>query len=194
MKNAYNASSDNRKDNNFTFQVLQTIATAGAITAVMLMPGLAAAFSPSFKKRNRNQKARNRVAQIIWRLKKQNFIKEISGGKLLLTAKGEKALSYYRLRKLNHTKPKHWDGKWRVVAFDVWETRRSIRDIFRKILKNFGFVKLQASLWIYPYDCEEFIGLLRTHFHLFSAIQYMVVERIDNDYKLRKHFGLSLNE
>lgn len=181
-----------KKSINFTLQVLKTIATAGAITAVMLMPGLAVAFTPDLRKKNKNHPkvVRDRLFHIIWRLKKRGLIQQNSDGKLSLTTKGKNFLSRHQLKNLDIAKPKRWDGKWRVVAFDVWEMRRSARDLLRKSLENFGFIKLQNSLWIYPYDCEELIALLQTHLRLFSAIQYMVVEKISSDRKLRKHFNL----
>jgi len=188
--------SSNQKSFNLTFQVLKAIAAVGAITVVMLMPGLIHIFDSSFKRKSHNSERimRNRLFQIIWRLKKRGLIQKKPDGKLSLTKKGKNLLSRYQLKNLTVANPKRWDGKWRVVAFDVWEMRRNTRDFLRKSLKNFGFVKLQNSLWIYPYDCEELIALLQTYLRLFSAIQYMVVEKIGSDSKLRKHFNLPLRK
>ena len=57
-------------------------------------------------------------------------------------------------------------------------------------IKDFGFVQLQQSVWIYPYNCVEFIELLKTDLSFGKNIRYMVVEKLDHDENLRKHFGL----
>ncbi|OGI73714.1 hypothetical protein A3D42_00445 [Candidatus Nomurabacteria bacterium RIFCSPHIGHO2_02_FULL_41_18] len=83
-----------------------------------------------------------------------------------------------------------WDGKWRVVVFDVWEKSRAKRDSLRYEIKNFGFIQLQRSVWIYPYECVEFIKLLKTDLAFGKNIRYMVVQKLDHDEKLRKYFKL----
>jgi CRISPR-associated endonuclease Cas2 len=42
----------------------------------------------------------------------------------------------------------NWDGKWRVVIFDVPEQKRIVRNLFRRNLKRWGFKQLQKSVWI----------------------------------------------
>lgn len=41
-----------------------------------------------------------------------------------------------------------WDGKWRIVIFDIPEKHRHLRDAFRSRLKEFQFNKLQKSVWV----------------------------------------------
>lgn len=55
-------------------------------------------------------------------------------------------------------------------------------------MQSFGFYRLQDSVWVYPYDCEDVIGLLKTNLGLGSAVLYMIVEKIENDRRLREHF------
>lgn len=56
---------------------------------------------------------------------------------------------------------KKWDGKWRVVIFDIEEKERKNRDFLRVKLKELGFGMIQKSVWISPYnfavDFREFI-------------------------------------
>lgn len=47
---------------------------------------------------------------------------------------------------------KKWDGKWRVVVFDIKEMNRYLRDRLRDKLKELGFGMLQESVWITPHD------------------------------------------
>lgn len=41
-----------------------------------------------------------------------------------------------------------WDGKYRIVIFDIPEQKRVIRNMFRRNLKKWGFKHLQKSVWI----------------------------------------------
>lgn len=44
-----------------------------------------------------------------------------------------------------------WDGKWRVVMYDLPEKIKSKRDILRNWLKRLGFGQWQMSVWISPH-------------------------------------------
>lgn len=48
----------------------------------------------------------------------------------------------------NEVEDKVWDGKWRIVIFDIPEEKRIIRNLFRRNLKKWGFKHLQKSVWI----------------------------------------------
>lgn len=45
-----------------------------------------------------------------------------------------------------------WDGKWRIVIFDIPESKRVIRNLFRRNLKKWEFKNLQKSVWISKRD------------------------------------------
>lgn len=51
--------------------------------------------------------------------------------------------------------PKIWDGKWRIVIFDIPEEKRIIRNLFRRNLKKWGFKHLQKSVWVSKRDVFE---------------------------------------
>ena len=87
-------------------------------------------------------------------------------------------------------KKKRWDKRWRVVIFDIPEYRRSTRDKLRLTMRNAGFYRLQDSVWLYPYDCEDFMTLVKADLKIGNAILYMVVEKIENDSKIKETFGL----
>ena len=117
-----------------------------------------------------------------------------SSGKkyLTITEKGRQQLNILEARDFNLEKPKRWDRKWRVVIFDIGEKQRRIRDQLRITLNKIGFVKLQKSVWVYPYDCEDFMMLLKTNFELGRNLLYLVVDEIEDDQWLKKIFGFKL--
>lgn len=109
-----------------------------------------------------------------------------------LTETGKQVLDLELLKDMGMRKPKRWDKRWRVVVFDIPERRRSVRVSLRSFIRTYGFVRLQDSVWIYPYDCEELIALAKAKFRVGVDVLYMIVERLENDTHLRKQFGLPL--
>ncbi|MDD3531563.1 MAG: CRISPR-associated endonuclease Cas2 [Candidatus Pacebacteria bacterium] len=106
-----------------------------------------------------------------------------------LTEEGKRALSLERAR-LGAMKKKRWDRRWRVVIFDIPERRKKSRVRLRTFMQECGFVRLQDSVWVYPYDCEDLMALAKTEFHIGADALYMIVEQIERDKHLREHFGL----
>src|SRR3989344_9211739 len=77
-------------------------------------------------------------------------------GFLEISEKGSLALELLKDGNAKLKTPKKWDKKWRILIFDVDESKRPIRDKLRRSLISVGFQRLQDSVWIYPYDCEDF--------------------------------------
>lgn len=118
-------------------------------------------------------------------------IKEDRNHKFLeVTPKGHHILLKYQLEGLAQKKPQKWDRKYRVVIFDISESRKKSRDELRRIIRGFGFIGLQDSVWVYPYPCEEIIELLKKYLELKSEVVYMTVDTIENDGWLRENFQL----
>lgn len=130
----------------------------------------------------------------IHRLSQEKLIEEkiLSDGsfKLVLTKKGREQAKKISLlgSSINFKKPKRWDGKWRIVIFDIPEDDRVFRDILRNHLRELEFFKLQHSVFVSPYPFEKSILELT---HLYSAEPYVRVitaVKIDNEDKLRRYF------
>lgn len=83
-----------------------------------------------------------------------------------------------------------WDGKWRVVTYDIPEDAKERREMFRKLLRQNGFYKLQASVFIspYPLNREAIAYLKQTGLKKYIRIARM--DELDDDKDLRKHFKL----
>lgn len=86
------------------------------------------------------------LSQALRRLRIGGYIdKEISEGRVIykLTSFGKETLGH-------DYKP--WDGKWRIVIFDIPEKKRAIRDLLRRRLKDWEFKAWQRSVWITKRD------------------------------------------
>ena len=102
-------------------------------------------------------------------------------------------LESLELRDWEINKPKKWDGRWRMLIFDIPETRKSLRDKVRHTLLHIGFLRIQDSVWAYPYDCEDFISLLKADFKIGKDLLYLVVDSIENDKSYKKYFNLPVD-
>jgi len=107
-----------------------------------------------------------------------------------LTNEGKRKFGELLSRSPDSRKHKRWDGRWRVVIYDIHENRKVLRSRLQRTIQAFGFSKLQQSVWVYPYDCEELIILLKAEFKIGKDVLYMVVEKIENDTMLKEYFGL----
>ncbi len=109
-----------------------------------------------------------------------------------LTEKGKKKAGWLQIDALKIKRPKKWDGKWRIVIFDISQLKRIYRDAFRGKLKELGFYRLQKSVWIHPFDCRDEIELLREFFGLSEKeMRLIVAENIGKDDWLKKIFKLT---
>jgi len=108
---------------------------------------------------------------------------------LILTKKGKlKALTYH-FQKMKIER-ENWDGKWRIVVFDIPEKLRWGRDALRAKLKELGFYELQKSVFVFPYECQDEIEFITEFFNLRKYVRFGVLESIDNELHLKKIFKL----
>lgn len=132
-----------------------------------------------------------------WYLKKKGLIEIRREGHDLavrLTGNGRKEAAKYQIDDIAIAKPKKWDGKWRVIIFDipaVPAASNAIRDVFRKKLKEFGFYQLQKSIWLYPFECEKEIVFLREFLGATpKQVQVLEVSKIENEQYLKNIFHI----
>jgi phenylacetic acid degradation operon negative regulatory protein len=50
-----------------------------------------------------------------------------------------------------------WDGKWRLIIYDIPEKKRTQREFLRSLLQLLGFGKIQYSCWVSAYDYSKLI-------------------------------------
>lgn len=72
---------------------------------------------------------------------------------LIITKKGLKKVE--NLLPIGLKQKRKWDKKWRILIYDIPETRRINRDSLRKKVYAIGFGKLQKSVYISPFPIEN---------------------------------------
>lgn len=108
-----------------------------------------------FGEDNKYPQRRSYLSALEKLLKTESIEKVIEGGKvkLRITPKGLKILSTkFDLEKFTK---RPWDGKWRMVVFDILESHKKQRERLRGFLKSLGFGLLQESVWISPFPIEN---------------------------------------
>jgi phenylacetic acid degradation operon negative regulatory protein len=114
-----------------------------------------------------------------------------SFGKVLrITENGKKMLDRAILFSRHKNAPPKWDKKWRVIIFDIPEKKKLIREKLRATLISIGFIRLQNSVWIYPYPCEELVSLLKADLHIGKDVLYMIVDQLEGDQMICRYFNL----
>ena len=129
------------------------------------------------------------------KLKKDGYLKITTHNNekiFVLTEKGrkkrEKAISEVKrvcIRK------ESWDGKWRLIIFDIPEKMKKYRDFLRGELHQYGFVQLQKSVWVTPYRIDEDIRILISEHGLARFVKCAVIEKWDDENKLKELFRLA---
>ena len=173
--------------------LLGVVFTAGILSIALVAPNVISAIGKLNNLRKRKKNLKYSINESFTRLQDKGLIEiiEVNGSKVArVTQRGENKLDFLQKHNFKLKIPGKWDGRWRVVIFDIQEKKKKTRERLRTTLVQIGFVKLQNSAWIYPYDCEDLISLIKSDFKLGKDVLYMIVEKLENDWHLRKTFNL----
>ena len=134
------------------------------------------------------------LRQTLKRLEKQKTVEIVEENNMQvvkLTSKGKRRILKYAISELKIKRPKKWDQKWRVVVYDISNSQKQLQVLIRETLKNLGFFPMQESVYINPFPCFDEIEFLREYYGLGSQIQYLLVEKIENDEVYKTYFKLT---
>ena len=176
--------------------ILGTLGVTGVLAIGLVAPQVLGLYEylNSISRRN-TMRFNQRITQALLRLERRGLIRIAGEGKkreIHLTTQGGGFIDRLYTGAYVILMPVRWDGKWRLVMFDVPESRKKVRDTLRMLLRNAGFVHFQDSAWIQPYPCDELVTLLRSHLESGKGeIRYLTASFVDeSDFAFRKHFNL----
>ena len=161
---------------------------AGAfLAASIIFPGLpmvAKPFIDAAKEAERNKRQKEwekfnlwRLRQVIKRMQNSKLVevKEEKGIPLIkITQKGKQKLLRYKIDEMVLDES-NWDSKWRLVIYDVQTGKRANSEMFRTMLNKLRFLKLQKSVYLTPFKCEDEIEYLRLLFEIGNEVQILKV-------------------
>ena len=175
--------------------ILRTLAVGGVMSVALIAPKTLSLLKKLDRAATNRKNLYGRITQAIRNLERAGMVRT-SGARekrrVELTEKGRSTIETIYASEYRIPEPAFWDGRWRVVMFDIREKRRKVRAKLRLLLLGAGFLRLQDSVWVHPFPCDEFIGLVRAH--LKSGTGEMLsftAEALESDKKLREYFRLA---
>lgn len=141
--------------------------------------------------RHWREKDKMRFSQMLYRLKKKQLVKVYKDNNetvIELTSRGYNKAREMAIGDIKIIQPKKWDGRWRIVVFDIPKEDNAARDILRNKLKQLGFLPLQKSVFVYPFECFQEIDFVRRVYSVEKYVQYIIADRIETDEDLVGRF------
>lgn len=174
--------------------ILRTLVVTGGISMALVAPKTLTLLKKLDRGAVHRKDLYRRITQAITRLEHAGLVQtsgQYAKRRVVLTEKGRVMIEKVYANEYRIPEPAFWDGRWRVVMFDIREKRRKARSQLRSLLMGAGFLRLQDSVWVHPYPCDEFIGLVRAHLKSGTGeMLSFVAEALESDKKLREHFRL----
>jgi DNA-binding transcriptional regulator PaaX len=172
-----------------TLLILLGIITLGGPRTIVQQARLFSELRKEWKKIDKRGMNRS-----LTRLSEQKLVTEkiLPDGSVIfmLTAEGNRIACSLNLfgPSIRLKRPKVWDGKWRVVAFDIPERSRSFRAILREHLHEAEFYQLQQSVFVSPYPYEKAFAELIRLYEADPFVRIMTVSWMDNEADLKHIF------
>ena len=152
--------------------ILAILALGGIVFIGAVAPNMFSAFG-RFGYANRFTK--KQISDNIANLKRKGLVEIVNDKNnkttIRLTTKGGKRVRTLALEELVVKKPLRWDGRWRIVIFDIPNVLSAARSAMRETLKDLGMLQLQKSVWVYPYSCEDEVLFVANFFGVENYIE-----------------------
>lgn len=122
--------------------------------------------------------SKNAAKSAIQRLKKNGCLEKIEkNGETLyrITEQGRNKIEKFLFDR------EMWDGRWRIVIYDIPELQKRDRDGLRNKLRSCRFKQLQKSVWVSPFDVLDEVEEFVTERNLQDRIWYFWANSFHND-------------
>jgi len=175
--------------------LLMFVAVGGVAFGGAIVPGILKAIKEfEMPKEKSGRYGKKQINNALTNLKRQNLIKIIKekNGKIQvkLTNKGKARLLEFSLDTVKIKKPKKWDGKWRIVMFDIPNDLNAARESLRRKIKELDFFQFQKSAWICPYECEDEILFVAETFNVQKYVEIITADKFLHEKAAKKKFKL----
>lgn len=177
--------------------ILRFLAGGGFITTSLVAPNAAQIFDKPLGKflSELDERSREReLRRVMYYMKREGLIKyktdEYEHG-IQLTKQGSKRLKNSTFANLSISAPSKWDGRWRLVFFDIPVQDNSRRHSLTSKLRRLGFQQLQRSIWIHPFPCRAEIEMVGEVLGVRKYLTYVEITEIDAEKQLKIRFTKS---
>ncbi|OGD56734.1 hypothetical protein A2V71_04295 [Candidatus Berkelbacteria bacterium RBG_13_40_8] len=165
-------------------EIIEMIGLGTLVIASFALPNLPIALRAISKIRGNKG-----LQRFLENLEKKNVI-YLGDEKIRLTKKGKDLLRHIQIAKIKIQKPKKWDGIWWLISYDIPKTHNRERDYFRSMLKRLEFCQIQASLWVYPYECKQEIAVIAKELNVSPFVIAMATDNLPNQKEMENYFNL----
>lgn len=170
--------------------ILKGLAVGGFIIGCIAIPNLAQV-AKLFN--SRDWRDHYRVKQAVQRLQKKRLVCVINknGSDIIeITELGKRKVLEYKLETMQLKRKKKWDGRWRIVMFDIPEQKKRIRNAISFKIKDIGMYPIQKSVFVFPHPCKDEIDFVGEIFGVRKNIIYIEASYIEGVDKIMRHFGV----
>lgn len=161
------------------------ILLTGFVIGTLAIPNLPKALRPILKMRGNKG-----LQKIFWKLKNKNII-NLGGEKIKLTTRGRRILREIAISEIEIIEPAQWDGNWHLVAYDIPEKYKKLRQWFRELLIVNDFYQLQKSLWVHPFECKEEIAIICKELNILPYVVVMTTDKLPNELEMVDYYELN---
>lgn len=185
--------------------ILQTVAAAAvigvAVSALAIAPGLAIIArglmnTDNELDRSLRRRRQKQIHEAIKRLARRRLVRyeEREGETFIVVSKdGASELRKFTFEELRIPPVSQWDGKWRIVLFDIPEEFKRGREALRHKLREIGFYPLQRSVFVFPHECHDEVDFITNFCGVERYVEYATCDGLStNEVTARKYFDLVL--
>lgn len=180
-----------KRNQAFSNKLLKAIIVGGVVTIAAVNPFFGVLAAHVAREELRKRKWRQ-FKDNLYYLKRRGFIDvaQNSDGSYSVgaTSAGKRQAEKYNLDDISIKVPKRWDKQWRVVTFDIPTDKKQARFALLSKLKHLGFIMLQKSVWVHPFECRDEISVLARAFGVDKYIQQLTCRDISARKYLQDEF------
>ena len=159
--------------------------------ASLLLAGVALSLTRSGKKQLRIIKdVRNEWREIDSRALKA-AIKSLYSSKLISQKNNKDGTTTFELSKEGKRVALTYDIDNMKILKQLWDKKlKKIREALRHHLKQLGFIELQHSVFVLPFECQNEIEYITEFYNIRRFVRYIEAHHIDNELDLKHKFNL----
>ena len=170
--------------------ILKNLAIGGVLAAGLALPNIVQLldFFGATKSAERRK-----ILKAVERMKQKKLVRiyEKDGLDVIeITQSGKKKVLSYNLENIKITRPKKWDGYWRIVIFDIPEKNKKARRALSLKLNDMEFFPLQKSVFVCPFECKDEIEFVSEFFGVKRYVKYILAKQIENEEFLKNYYNL----
>lgn len=182
--------------------ILALLGVGTFLAASLVFPGLPVLAKAVIDVRNEAEREKRmkewdkynlwRLRQVIKRMQDSKYVEIFDDNGISvvrISEEGKKKLFKYNLEDISLDES-GWDGKWRLIIYDVALAKKSQSEMFRRTLNKLKLLKLQKSVYLTPFKCEDQIEYLRQMYDIGQETIILKVGSIENEAVYRKYFGI----